>query len=101
MEKHRFSHRMVKNLSNKSTRSFITFEIVDFYPSISEELLHEALAFASNHTTITENKKAIIIQAKNERNQFYSAETRHGLTKRLSLFFMKRWAALMAPKLVN
>ena len=32
-----------KNLSNKSTRSFITFDIVDFYPSISEELLREAL----------------------------------------------------------
>ena len=30
-----------KNMPNKSTRSFITFDVVDFYPSISEELLNE------------------------------------------------------------
>ena len=52
------------NLSNKSTRSFINFDIVDFYPSISEELLCEALSFASNYVPITDNEKNIIIQAK-------------------------------------
>jgi hypothetical protein len=29
-----------KNMPNKSTRSFITFDVVDFYPSVSEELLN-------------------------------------------------------------
>ena len=52
------------NLPNKSTRSFINFDIVDFYPSISEELLCEALTFASNYVPITDNEKNIIIQAK-------------------------------------
>ena len=46
------------------TSSFINFDIVDFYPSISEELLCEALSFASNYVPITDNEKSIIIQAK-------------------------------------
>ena len=37
---------------------------VDFYPSISEELLNEALSFASQYDDITENEKAIIMKAK-------------------------------------
>ena len=60
----------------------ITFDIyiVDLYLSISEKLLREALAFVSNHTTITENEKATIIQAKKPvfdltMGSFDSAET--------------------------
>jgi hypothetical protein len=52
------------NLPNKSTRSFISFDIVDFYASISEELLKEPLAFASQYDEITESEKAIIMKAK-------------------------------------
>ena len=47
-------------MPNKANRSFICFDIVDFYPSISEELLNEALSFDD----ITENEKAIIMKAK-------------------------------------
>lgn len=52
------------NIPNKPNCSFISFDIVDFYPSISEELLNEALAFASQYDEITENEKTIIVQAK-------------------------------------
>ena len=52
------------SISNKSTRSFVCFDIIDFYPSISEELLSKALTFASQYDEITENEKAIIIKAK-------------------------------------
>ena len=51
-------------LHNKSARSFISFDVVDFYPSISEELLKEALAFAAQYDEITEEEKAIMVQAK-------------------------------------
>ena len=51
-------------MPNKSTRSFVCFDIIDFYPSISEELLNKALMFASQYDEITENEKAIIIKAK-------------------------------------
>ena len=37
---------------------------MDFYPSISEKLLNEALAWASDLTTITENDISIIKHAR-------------------------------------
>ena len=51
-------------MPDKSTRSFISFDVVDFYPSISEELLKQALTFATQYDEITENEKHVIIQAK-------------------------------------
>ena len=64
-----------KNLPNKSSRSFICFDIVDFYPSITEELLLNALTFASQFNTITDEEKHIIMQAKKSvlfsRNQIW------------------------------
>jgi hypothetical protein len=53
--------------------SFITFDVVDFYPSISEQLLRDALEFASQFDDISEEEKAIIIQAK--RSLLFSNET--------------------------
>jgi len=44
--------------------SFIAFDVVEFYPSISIELLSEALQFASEYDTITDSEQHIILQAK-------------------------------------
>ena len=44
--------------------SFIAFDVVEFYPSISIELLSEALQFASEYVTITDNERHSILQAK-------------------------------------
>jgi len=44
--------------------SFIAFDVVEFYPSIPIELLSEALQFASEYHTITDNEQHIILQAK-------------------------------------
>ena len=52
-------------MPNKPSYSFITFDIIDFYPSISEDLLIEALTFAAQFDEITDEEKAIIVQAKN------------------------------------
>ena len=51
-------------IPNKPSYSFIT-DIIDFYPSISEDLLIEALTFAAQLDEITDKEKATIIQAKN------------------------------------
>ena len=53
-----------KSIANKPAHSFICFDVVEFYPSISEELLFEALTWASNYDEITDKEKEIIIQAK-------------------------------------
>ena len=54
-----------KNIPNKSSHSFISFDVVEFYPSITDDLLNKALTFASEFEEITEKERHIIVQAKN------------------------------------
>ena len=49
-----------RKIPNKGRKDFLQFDIVEFYPSISEELLDKALDFASEITQITELDKKII-----------------------------------------
>ena len=57
-----------KNIKRKSSNSFIKFDIVDFYPSISKDLLLEAINFAKSVTpiqdkfieTILHSRKALL-----------------------------------------
>ena len=49
---------------NKSEHSFITFDVCDFYPSISEQLLTRALDYASRFTHIAPQGRHIITHAK-------------------------------------
>ena len=53
------------DLPNKERCNFIKFDIVDFYPSISEELLSKALDWADTFADISEDDRKIIITAKN------------------------------------
>lgn len=53
-----------RNLPNKRKCAFITFDVVEFYPSISETLLQSALDFAANYVTISDHDRHIILQAK-------------------------------------
>ena len=43
-----------KNLSDKHKRKFIKFDIAEFYPSISENLLNKSIAYAKSFTKIEE-----------------------------------------------
>ena len=53
-----------KAISGKEKHAFITFDVCDFYPSISEDLLLKALDYASKFSTITQQDRHIIIHAK-------------------------------------
>ncbi|KAK3749995.1 hypothetical protein QZH41_000415 [Actinostola sp. cb2023] len=53
-----------KQITNKRDSSFICFDVVEFYPSISEVLLNRALDFASKYVTISADDRQIIIHAK-------------------------------------
>ena len=53
-----------KGLNNKSKLNFISFDIVSFYPSISENLLRRAMEWAGTLTTITQDDKDIIFACK-------------------------------------
>jgi len=54
-----------KSIENKQILSFICFDIEEFYPSISQDLLNRALDFASDYDSITSDERNIIIHAKN------------------------------------
>ena len=52
-----------KAIKNKSKSYFIKFDIVEFYPSISKELLSKAIEYAQSVTTIKEQVIKIIYHA--------------------------------------
>ena len=53
-----------KNIEQKSLHSFIQFDIVEFYPSISEELLTKALDYGRKFTNISTQELQIIMHSK-------------------------------------
>ena len=48
----------------KHKQKFIQFDIVDFYPSITEELFKEVIEWAEQYTDISEEEKEILFQSK-------------------------------------
>ena len=56
--------RWFKNLENKKKSSFLVFDIVSFYPSISQELLELALDWAKQFIDISDEERNIILQAR-------------------------------------
>jgi hypothetical protein len=62
-----------RQIEDKSKQSFICFDICEFYPSITQDLLLKALNFASDFDNITLQEKNIILQAK--KSILYDGET--------------------------
>ena len=56
--------KIFNNVEDKQNNAFICFDVCEFYPSITEELLDKALDFAKNYTTITKQDRQIIMQTK-------------------------------------
>ena len=52
------------NIEHKSRYNFDSFDIVDYYPSISEELLNKAIAWARTIVNITDEHVTIIKHAR-------------------------------------
>ena len=52
------------NLKDKKKKSFIVFDIKEYYPSITEELLSDAVEWAQTLVRITPEEKDIIFKAK-------------------------------------
>ena len=51
-------------IEEKPSHTFVCFDVVDFYPSITENLLKQALEFASQFTVISKEEKEIILHAR-------------------------------------
>ena len=70
------------NIENKKDKEFISLDIVDFYPSISEKILNEAIEFAQEYTQITHEQATTIKHARksilfdNENNTWVKKENK-------------------------
>ena len=53
-----------KDIPEKQRHRFIKFDICDFYPSISEELVDKAIAFAILHTDVSEEEVRVAKHAR-------------------------------------
>ena len=53
-----------ENINNKRLYKFLQFDIKDFYPSIKETLLNEAIQFVKEHVPITREDVEVIFQAR-------------------------------------
>ena len=51
-----------QKLNNKNTLTFLLFDIVEFYPNITEALLKKALDYAKNYVDMTQEEIEIILQ---------------------------------------
>ena len=56
-----------KRIKNKQNGKFISFNIKDFYPAITNELLSKCLSFAETKVQITEDDKKIIYHSRKSR----------------------------------
>ena len=52
------------NITNKEQCTFIIFDIAEFYPSISKQLLLESFEYAKQIVKIEENEISIIMHAR-------------------------------------
>ncbi|XP_072050354.1 uncharacterized protein [Amphiura filiformis] len=61
------------NIKDKQSHSFIGFDVCEFYPSITEDLLSNALKFAATYDHITDDETQIIFQTK--KSLLYNTQT--------------------------
>ena len=55
---------MLKNVSNKKECAFTVFDIQEFYPSITEDLLKQAISFAQNSESIPPKSLDVIFHSR-------------------------------------
>ena len=53
-----------KSIEDKHAKTFIKFDVISFYPSITKELLTNAIVWARNFTNITKKQENTILEAK-------------------------------------
>ena len=53
-----------QNLQNKQDLRFVSFDIQDYYASINEELFTDAINWARNYVTITDDEEEVIMKSK-------------------------------------
>ena len=84
------------NIEQKSRHSFISFDIVDFYSSISENLLDQALSWDSSLADISHQDIFITLE-----NHSFSTTENRGLKIIIAICLTLPWATMTGLKFVN
>ena len=95
MEKHPNVIEWFGNVIEKHRHCFISFDIADFYPSISENLRDEALSWASNLANITKDETSII---KHARKSLRFNDGKPWIKKTATVNLTYSWVVMMEPK---
>ena len=85
-------------IKEKNKHTFFLFHIVDFYPSISEQLLGLAVSFARTKTRIKDSDIKIIFRA---RKSLLFEGGKPGLRGKKALPSTLLWAAMMELRFVK
>ena len=86
------------SIEEKTRHSFISFDIVDFYPSISENLLDQALSWACSLADISDEGISII---KHARKSLLFNHGRPWIKNNNSNLFDVTWVAMTGQKFAN
>ena len=86
------------NITDKSNRSFIQFDIKEFYPSITEIIVHQKFKFAKQYTNINKNHLPIINYCA---SHYFFLITKLRKKKRQTAALTSQWVVLMKQKYVN
>ena len=87
-----------KNIQNKNLCTFTVFDIQEFYPSITEKLLKDTLAFAERYVNIEPNELELIFHAR--RSLLYCKDTA-GLRRKETGNSMLPWGVMTELKHVK
>ena len=87
-----------KNIKSKKTSSFVNFDVENIYPSISIDLLTDAISYAKTITNIDDDQLSIIMQSR-KTLLFNNSEPWVEKTGKKTLTF--RWAVMMARRFVS
>ena len=81
-------------IENKKSKSFLQMDIVEFYPSITKELLEKAIDWASTITPISKSTKEIILHS---RKSFLFSRHRDNEEPESPQHGQKKTASSMSP----
>ena len=84
------------DIQSKPTRMFVQFDIVEFYPSITETLLEKSLTFAKQFVNIPESDEKITSE-----NLFSSQMVAVGPKVKETPILTSPWGVTMVPNSVN
>jgi hypothetical protein len=88
-----------KDIEHKSKYNFVSFDIVDYYPSISEELLDKAIAWARTIVNITDEHVSI---TKHARRSVLFNSTKPWIERNSPIQHLTSpWGALTVRKFAN